>query len=121
SPEGLGLKNAIKKLGYGFLKVGKISWTGWQFHPDVKDHILFRTSYLQSSRTSRYRQVAHTADFHGHCAELFSRLEADFRESNPRSGPRYPARVYKHLQIVWKWACENLVWEFQKVLKIGNF
>lgn len=105
---GMGLKRTLSQYGYGFFQRDKIAWEAWGFKSDVKDQMLFSISRFAKSYSKAYQRVAQAADFDTTCHELCTWLAAELTRDDMTKNS------YRALQIIWKWMCENFVWEFQK-------
>ncbi|KAF8449909.1 hypothetical protein BDZ91DRAFT_802940 [Kalaharituber pfeilii] len=109
----MGLQYTLAHRGYGFLQQHKIAWDTWQFTPDVRDHIFFSVARFAKSYSGAYKKVTHAMEFDAHCHELCAWLASELAKHSMTK------RLYRALQIIWKWMCEHFVWEFQKQILEG--
>lgn len=105
----MGIRDTIRERGYGFFAPNKVSWSAWQFKSGVKEHILYGLHQFRKSYTHAYQKVIHASEFDANCHELLDWLSELFANT-----PIPNSSTTRALQVIWKWLCENLVWEFQK-------
>ena len=115
--QGVGLKETVAQLGYGFIKSGKVDWNAWAFASNVTEAILFRQNALAKVVGTSRQRIKEVTGIHTRYRTVFTWLADLLRQKRDEAVPakKWSLReLFDAASAVWRWISQILIWEFQK-------
>src|SRR5258705_825885 len=115
--QGVGLKETLERLGYGFIKCGKVDWKAWAFVPNMTKAILFQHNALAKSCRAYNPRIKDITGIHHRYRMVFTWLGNLLRQKRDQAVPEKIWRrreLFDATSAVWKWISQIIIWEFQK-------